>query len=150
MRVHGMTGLVVIGLALCGCAPVPPTAPALILAEESSVMPGEQMPPRLLNDAQSDRMAFDQAVAAGSNAALIMFLARNPASSHAAAARAQLALRRTADASAVTGAVAGTDVSIVAAFDAARLSGDPAALIAFVAQYGNHPLAAEARRLSGG
>jgi hypothetical protein len=110
-------------------------------------MPIEPIPPALLDQAESDRLAFEQAVAGGSNASLIMFLARNPDSPHAEAARARLAARRSPDAPAAVRTVGGADADIISAFDAARLSGDPAAWRAFLAAHGGHPLAAEARRL---
>lgn len=110
----------------------------------------EEIPEPRLQGPASDRLIFDQAVAQDSNAALILFLARNPASPQAPEARRLLAQRRSPDAPGTALAVAGSDADVVAAFDAARLSGDPAAWTAFLSRHGSHPLAAEARLLAGG
>lgn len=85
---------------------------------------------------------FADAEAAGSNAALILFILRYPDEPQAATARAALAARRSPD----PRPDPGPDGAMIAAFDAARLSGDPAALKAFAAAYPNTPLAAEALR----
>ncbi len=106
----------------------------------------EELPPPL-PDSVLDRNAWDQAVAGNSNAALIFFLARNPDSPYASAARQMLASRRAPDPPGTARAVAGPDAGIIEAFDAARLSGDSGALDGFIASYGNYPLAAEALRL---
>lgn len=86
---------------------------------------------------------FAGAEAQGSNAALILFVIRHPEAPEAATARAALAARRSPDPQPDPG----PDGAIIAAFDAARLSGDPGALAAFAARYPGHPLAAEAMLL---
>ena len=84
---------------------------------------------------------LDQAVAEGTNGALVGFIARYPDEPLADRARAMLAARRQPDAAPYPG----PDGAIVAAFDRARLAG-PAALAEFSRTYPNHPLAAEAAR----
>jgi hypothetical protein len=86
------------------------------------------------------RSTLDQALADGSNAALIGFIARYPDEAIADEARAALAARGQ-----MAGPYPGPDGDIFAAFDRARLAG-PAALAAFAATYPNHPLGAEAGR----
>ena len=87
------------------------------------------------------RATLERALAEGSNAALILFLARHPDEPLADEARAALKLRPRPD----PVADPGPDGAIVAAFDRARLAG-PVALAAFAAAYPNHPLGLEARR----
>jgi hypothetical protein len=87
------------------------------------------------------RAPLDRALAEGSNAALILFVARHPDEPLADEARAALKARPRPD----RVADPGPDGAIVAAFDRARLAG-PAALAAFAAAYPNHPLGLEARR----
>jgi hypothetical protein len=91
--------------------------------------------------------ALAQAVAADTNAALILYLARYPGEPWTQEARRLLALRRLPDPEGVAEATAGPDARIVRQFDAARLSGSQAAWEAFLARHGTHPLAAEARVL---
>lgn len=104
-------------------------------------------PPPRYSDDQLSRMAYDRAVEDDSNAALEMFLARNPESPYADQARQLLSSRRSADSPATIRRVAGADADVVAAFDRARLSGDPGQMQAFIARHGSHPLAREAERL---
>ncbi|MTE01079.1 hypothetical protein GIY56_12310 [Paracoccus sp. YIM 132242] len=89
------------------------------------------------------------ALAAGNSAALILFLARHPADPAAPRVRAALAGRREPVTPADAMAVAGGEAAVIGAFDAARLSGTPAAWADFTAHYGSHPLAAEAARWQG-
>jgi hypothetical protein len=84
---------------------------------------------------------LDRARADGSNAALILFIARYPDEPLADAARSALAARPAADPLPYPG----PDGAVIAAFDRARLAG-PAALAAFAGTYANHPLGAEAGR----
>jgi hypothetical protein len=97
--------------------------------------------------ADPDRAQLDQAVAAGSNAALLMFLSRYPDSRLAPEARADLKARKAPDAPGVAERVAESDAALVIAFDRARLSGNPGEVSAFIARYAPHPLAQEARFL---
>lgn len=133
-------------LALSACLVPMPEFPS---AEEMRMMPqtpGDDpliMPPQLVTPEMSDRLAFDQAVAAGTSAGLIMFLARNPDTAQAPEARRLLDLRRIPDSPAVIAAAAGGDAGVVAAFDAARLAGTRAAWDMFLARHGGHPLAAQ-------
>ena len=87
------------------------------------------------------RGLLDGALAAGTNSALILFVARYPDEPAAEVARVALAGRRGPD----PRPAGGPDGAIVDAFDRARLAG-PAALEAFALRYQNHPLGAEARR----
>jgi hypothetical protein len=87
------------------------------------------------------RATLDQALAEGSNAALILFIARYPDEPLTGTARAALAARTAPDPLPHPG----PDGAIIAGFDRARLAG-PAALAGFAAAYPNHPLGAEARR----
>ena len=110
------------------------------------IMPEATVPPALLTPEESDRLAFEQAVAAGTNAALILFLAREAQNPWIEEARQLLALRQTPDAAGAA-AIAGPNAQVIEAFDAARLADDPAAWDAFLSRHGTHPLAAEAQRL---
>jgi hypothetical protein len=85
--------------------------------------------------------ALAAALADGSNAALILFIARHPDAPPTDRARAALRARPAPD----PRPDPGPDGAIIAAFDRARLAG-PAALAAFAAAYPDHPLGAEARR----
>ena len=102
---------------------------------------GDSLPPP--DGAAILRRILARAEARGDNAALIAFIARYPEEPLTDEARTTL-LARTAPDSAPAG---GTDGAIFFAFDAARLSADPAdALAAFARTYPGHPLAAEAAR----
>ena len=101
------------------------------------------LPPRAAGPGDVGLVA--QALADGSNAALIMILARHPGTPEAGVALAALAGRGGPDPAAVTRAVAGADAGVVAAFDAARLNGTAAAWQGFLAAHGSHPLATSAR-----
>lgn len=83
---------------------------------------------------------LNQAYSLGSNAALILFIARFPNDPLADQAR-QALLRRTAPDPAPD---PGPDGDIIIEFDRARLTGTPAALAHFSARYAGHPLAIEA------
>jgi hypothetical protein len=147
---RAMLMMILAGSAVSACAGgvgPPPPRPVTQALKEDRAVPIDPANRALLDAAESDRLAYEQAVAADSNAGLIMFLARNPDSPHADAVRHRLAARRTPDPPAVIRALAGADADVVAEFDAARLAGDPAALRAFIARHGSHPLGAEARRL---
>lgn len=140
--------LTVLALTQFGCvATADQTAPVIPPTKVNTVPHVEgrsdPLPPPLASKG-SDRLALDQAESAGNSAALIMFLARYGGSPLTAEARARLRQRTAPDPADVVAAVAGTDANVVAAFDAARLKG-PAALEAFIAAHGSHPLAAEAR-----
>lgn len=89
------------------------------------------------------------ALAAGDNASLILFLARYPGDPAAARVRAALAGRQTPVSPAAAAAVAGGEGAVIAAFDAARLSGTDRAWAEFTTRYATHPLAAEAARWQG-
>ena len=116
-------------------------------AEGPYDLPTGPGPPPRYSDEQLSRMAYDRAVEDGSNAALEMFLARNPGSPYASQARKLLSSRHAADDPVTIRRVAGSDADVVAAFDRARLSGDPEQLQAFIARHGSHPLGEEAKRL---
>lgn len=103
--------------------------------------------PLPLDPAGAVPRALAQAVAADSNAALILFLARFAGEPEANEARHLLALRRAPDPQGSAEATAGPDAEVVRQFDVARLSGERTDWEAFLAQHGNHPLAGEARLL---
>lgn len=84
----------------------------------------------------------DAALAAGSNAALIRFLARHPLDPQAPRIRKELAKRRSPD-NAAQVAASGPDAAAIAAFDAARLAGTAHAWETFRTRYASHPLVAE-------
>ena len=154
---HSVTGPVIavsglVGLAGCvpedgSFSPFPPTQEKIEMTEPTRPGP-EPMTPELLTPDESDRLAFEQAVAADSNAALLMFLSRNPNSPRADDARARLAERRTPD-TPQQRAIAGSEAGLIAEFDAARLSGSAADREAFLARHGNHPLARQAGLILG-
>ena len=89
------------------------------------------------------------ALSAGDNASLILFLARHPGDPAAPQVRAALAGRRTPVSPASAAAVAGGEGAVIAAFDAARLSGTDRAWTDFLTRYSTHPLAAEAAQWQG-
>lgn len=120
---------------------------AAILAAAATTTAVAPVPPAA-DPAIAVQRQLDAALAAGTSAALILFLARYPDGPAAEGARAALAVRRAPDPAPAAGATpADPDRDIAAAFDRARLAG-PAALDAFAARTGNHPLGAEARRWS--
>lgn len=84
---------------------------------------------------------LDQALAANSSAALIMFLWRHPEDAFAEDARSYLRNRPRPDSTAALRAAAGADAPAVAAFDAARLAGTPEAWQQLLARFGDTPLA---------
>ena len=89
--------------------------------------------------------SLGQALADGSNAALILFIARYPDEPLTATARAALQARPDPD----PRPAPGPDGAIIDAFDRARLAG-PAALAAFARTHAGHPLGAEAGRTDWG
>jgi hypothetical protein len=103
-------------------------------AAADGVVPPPPDPAAVLTD------ELQRAVDAGTNAAIINFIARHPDEPMTAQARARLAARTSPD----SAKGAGPDADIQAAFDAARLQGTSAALTAFARRYADHPLAAEA------
>lgn len=128
---RGGTGLLLLGfawgLAACG---------ALAQAQPRRA---ESLPPPL-DPAVALNRSFARAVAEDSNAALLLFIARNPDTAEAEAARGLLARRPGLDPLPYPG----PDGPILEAFDRARLAG-PAALAAFAARYrDSHPLGTEA------
>ncbi|WP_134724879.1 hypothetical protein [Paracoccus luteus] len=116
-------------------------------APETASRPDRSDPlPPPAPDGAPERAEADAALAQGSNAALILFLARHPDDANARRIRAALADRRTPDDPARARAAAGAEAGIVAEFDAARLTGTPAAWQGFASRHPNHPLTAEAAR----
>lgn len=85
---------------------------------------------------------LDQALSANSNAAIIMFLLRNPGDPFTDQAVISLNARRTPDSAQALQAAAGGDAALVGAFDAARLANTDAAWVDFLARHGGSPLAA--------
>ena len=142
--------LLMIALVFAGCLPVAQAQENMTIIPElphkTSPLRSDELPPPAPVAGQ-DRRQLDQAVAAGSNAALLMFLARYPDNPLAPEARADLKLRQEPDAPGVAQDVAESDAQVVMAFDSARLSGDPVQVSDFIARYAPHPLTAEARHL---
>ncbi len=89
---------------------------------------------------------LDRALGANSNAAIIMFLLKRPGDPFAEMARIHLNARQSPDTPQALQSAAGGDADLVAAFDAARLAQSDAAWAAFLARYGDTPLAAEVPR----
>lgn len=85
---------------------------------------------------------YTAAIAAGTNAELILFIGRYP--DHPLADRARLALAARNQPDSV--ARGGPDGDIIAAFDEARLDGSAGAVERFADRFRGHPLAAEIRR----
>lgn len=128
---RGGIGLLALGLAggLAACGTLAQAQPRR----------SEGLPPPLDPAVALDR-SFARAVAEDSNAALLLFIARNPDTTEAEAARRLLARRPGLDPLPYRG----PDGPILEAFDRARLAG-PEALAAFAARYrDSHPLGAEA------
>lgn len=128
---RGGIGLLALGLAagLAACG-------ALAQAQPRRA---ESLPPPL-DPAVALNRSFTRAVAEGSNAALLLFIARNPGTDEADESRRLLARRPGLDPLPYPG----PDGPILEAFDRARLAG-PEALAAFAARYhDSHPLGMEA------
>jgi hypothetical protein len=116
------------------------------IVKETPLMPESEVPPQAMDDAGMQRLALNEARAANTNAALIVFLMRNPTGPRADEARRLLDARRIPD---PPGTASGPDAGVIAAFDAARLQGSAAGLQAFITRYGPNPLVPEAERLLG-
>jgi hypothetical protein len=86
---------------------------------------------------------LDTALFANSNAAIIVFLLKNPGDRFSEMARINLRARSIPDSAEALQAAAGGDADLVAAFDAARLTNSDAAWSDFLTRYGDTPLAAE-------
>lgn len=87
--------------------------------------------------------AFDQALMARSNAALILFLIHHRDDPALASVREVLAHRSRPDSPAVLAGTARAEAAVIGAFDAARLAGTAAAWQDFLARYPGHVLASE-------
>lgn len=123
---------------LAGCiSVVPPPG-------QADSMRSEPLPPPAPSGVPEAQEA-EAALAAGSNSALIRFLARHPADPQAGRIRQALAARTRPDSANQIAAV-GADAEVIAAFDAARLSDSAGEWKAFQDRYRSHPLAAEADR----
>ena len=148
MRLSTLRTLLPLWLALeaCDVAAMAHPSASNSFPAGAVIMSDATVPPALLTPEESDRLAFAQAVSAGTNAALILFLAREPQNPWIEEARRFLALRRAPDPP-TAAAIAGPDAEVVEAFDEARLANEPAAWDAFLSRHGTHPLAAEAQRL---
>ena len=110
---------------------------------ERTAMPVDQKIPPGPPGSRVRSPVLDQALAANSSAALIMFLWHHPDDAFAPAARDYLRNRPMPDSPAALQADAGPNSAVVAAFDAARRAGTEAAWQGFLADYGQHPLARE-------
>jgi hypothetical protein len=125
---------------MAGAAAVLLAAGHCPLLDQAARDPASMLPPP--RDPQAALIEeFAASLDAGSNAALIGFIARHPATALAVRARETLAGRPLPD----PAPGRGPDARIHAAFDAARIEGTPEAMAAFAERYDGHPLAAEAR-----
>lgn len=106
------------------------------------VAPGVAEVPPARDGAVAIQAELGAALADGSNAALILFIARFPDQPLADQARQALLARTSPD----PAPDPGPDGDMIMEFDRARLSGTHAALAQFSARYAGHPLAAEAAR----
>lgn len=117
-------------------------APELREEERMVAQAGMARPP---DDAAVLAQEFRGAVADGSNAALIRFIARHPGTALADEAWRRLQQRPAPDERPLAN---DPDAAIYAAFDTARRTGTAEAWRDFARTYANHPLAAEASRLA--
>ncbi|MEO5614737.1 MAG: hypothetical protein ABIR04_07415 [Cypionkella sp.] len=153
MDVGGLIGLTLLCLAIAACvpasgldaSPVGTTPAEQDLSPDPRPLPPRPLPPSpLAPSGQRERSpAFDQALAARSSAALIMFLIHHRDDPALASVRDVLAHRKRPDSPAVLAATAGAEADVVGAFDAARLAGTASARQAFLARYPDHILAHE-------
>ncbi len=146
MDAGGLIGLALLCLAIAACVPASDLDAAPVVsaetAQDSSSDPGKS--PTLAPPGQRERSpAFDQAQAARSSAALILFLIHHRDDPALASVRDVLAHRSQPDSPAVLAATAGAEAEVVGAFDAARLAGTAAARQAFLTRYPDHILARE-------
>ncbi len=156
MDAGGLIGLTLLCMAITACVPASGiyAAPVVATTTEQDISPDPRTPPPLAPPlltpplltppGQRERSpAFDQAQAARSSAALIMFLIHHRDDPALASVRDVLAHRRQPDSPAVLAATAGAEADVVGAFDAARLAGTASARQAFLARYPDHILARE-------
>ncbi len=146
MDAGGLIGLTLLCLAIAACVPASglDAAPVLATGPEQDLSPDPGKSPALAPPGQRERSpAFDQAQAARSSAALIMFLIHHRDDPALASVRDVLAHRSQPDSPAVLAATAGAEADVVGAFDAARLAGTASARQAFLARYPDHILARE-------
>ena len=148
MDVGGLIGLTLLCLAIAACVPAAgiQAAPVATPTTEQNLKPDPRKTLPLAPPGQRARSAaFDQALIADSNAALIMFLIHHREDPALASVREVLAHRSQADSPAVLASTAGPEAEVVGAFDAARLTGTGtvAARQAFLARYPDHVLVGE-------
>lgn len=146
MDAGGLIGLTLLCMAMAACMPTSgiSAAPVVVTTAEQDLSPDPGKSPPLAPPGQRERSpAFDQAQAARSSAALIMFLIHHRDDPALASVREVLAHRSQPDSPAVLAATAGAEAEVVGAFDAARLSGSASARQAFLARYPGHILASE-------
>ncbi|WP_134679137.1 hypothetical protein [Paracoccus ravus] len=91
----------------------------------------------------TERQEAEAAIAAGTNAALIRFLARHPTDPSAPRIRAALSARTGPDPADAN--PEDPDAAAIAAFDAARLRGTATGWAEFLRRFPGHPLTVEAR-----
>lgn len=150
VRLHGAALTTAIALSFVGCVPnramVPMAVgqvgllpPVEMNVEDSGNRAGLAGPPI----SRERSPVLDEALAANSSAALIMFLIEHPGDPFVEQARAYLRLRPLPDTDDDLRAAAGAQAPVVAAFDAARRVGTDNAWTDFLARYGEHELAGE-------
>ncbi len=137
LRLSGICAL------LSACLPTQSTQASPTAQPDSAANPPTSQPPGQPPGQRPRSAAFDQALIADSNAALIMFLIHHHDDPALASVREVLAHRTKPDSPAVRAATAGAEAEVVGAFDAARLAGTASAWQGFLARYPGHILASE-------
>ena len=146
MDAVGLIGLTLLCMAIATCVPGSgiSAAPVVATTTAQDLSPDPGKSPPLAPPGQRERSpAFDQAQAARSSAALIMFLIHHRDDPALASVRDVLANRRQPDSRATLLTTAGPEAEVVGAFDTARLAGTAAAWQGFLARYPDHILASE-------
>lgn len=145
MDAGGLIGLTLLCLAIAACVPAAgiQAAPVATPTPEQNLKPDPRPPPLAPPGQRARSAAFDQALIADSNAALIMFLIHHREDPALASVREVLAHRSQPDSAAVLASTAGPEAAVVGAFDAARLAGTASARQAFLARYPDHVLVGE-------
>lgn len=150
VRLHSVALTATMALLFVGCVP----SRAIIPMAVGQTGP---LPPVEMNvNASGDRSGLagppisrerspvlDQALAANSSAALIMFLIEHPGDPFVEQARSYLRARSLPDTDVALRSAAGAQAPVVAAFDAARRLSTDFAWTDFLAKYGTHRLAVE-------
>lgn len=150
VRLHGVALTATMSFLFVGCVPSDAMVP--IDVDPTGLLPTMGM--NVDDSGDRDGLAgppisrerspvLDQALAANSSAALIMFLIEHPGDPFVEQARSYLRARPLPDTDVALRAAAGAQAPVVAAFDAARRMGTDMAWTDFLAKYGTHQLAVE-------